>query len=380
MPTAPCSEGPGRSRRARGCSRSPRTSAAAASAPPSAARARSSSTTRTCRSRAELPYEQSRALAEALAGLPDGATPRVRAPRARRPLLRGDRRRDRLDGRLGPDAALPRPPVAAGAARAADRRRPPARLPAAGAELARRTGRACGARDHDAASGGDARGGRAHDRRRQRRRPRPGRRRARSRPLGCSERTDPDRACRCPSGREAHRSDGQADRSSASRRPRRPGATSRTNCNFRPSRRPSRRRRCRRRRRQPRTRRPRRLPFPHAPRAWASSGWPKRRSSCRCRPSRCRRCRSRFPCLSPFPSPSRRCRRSWPTWSGPRPARRAPLGRAHRRRRFPCHLFRRCRRRRRSGRARAALASARTQKGRGTAGRNPFSPCTVLPC
>ena len=31
-------------------------------------------------------------------------------------------------------------------------------------------------------------------------------------------------------------------------------------------------------------------------------------------------------------------------------------------------------------RARAALASARTQKGRGTAGRNPFSPCTVLPC
>ena len=126
-----------------------------------------------------------------------GAAPRLRAPRDRRPLLRRDRRAGRLDRRVDSDAALPGTTVAARRARAADGGNPTARLPAAGAGVARRNVVSGGAREpHAACRRGDGRD-RAHRRRRERRRPGPAGGRAR----------------RCPGGRPVERrSRGQAGR------------------------------------------------------------------------------------------------------------------------------------------------------------------------
>ena len=93
-----------------------------------------------------------------------------------------------------------------------------------------------------------------------------------------------------------------------------------------------------------------------AARARAAAGRCCRRSCCRrsrCHRSPCRRSRSRSP------SRFRRCRRLCPTSSPPRPARRAPLGRALRRCRFLRYLFRRCRTRLRKRRRCAQPRGAR---------------------
>ena len=113
--------------------------------------------------------------------------------------------------------------------------------------------------------------------------------------------------------------------------------------------------------RPPRRRTPRRARARRAPRRRSSRRMWRQRSWTRC--SRCRRrCRChRFSCQPWYCLRSlclrsrchcRRCR----TWSRPRPARRAPLGRALRRCRFLRSLFRRCRTRpRKRLQARAAL-------------------------
>ena len=335
---------------------------------------------------AELPYEQSRALAEALAALPRGAAPRLRPPRDRRPLLYRDRRRGRLDRRVDPDAPLPGAPLAAGAARSADRGDPQAGLPAAGAELAGRAVLARGAREPDTACGRRARRNRARRRRRERRRPGPAGRRPRRGPYhgsstgGCRRRAG-RRAC----AREAHTSVGEANRGSAGRRPCRADPTPRA-ADAAGGDAPARIRA----RHGPRTDSPAgRRPRTDAERARGRGGRASRSSS-RCRRSLrrrlcCRRSRChRSPCRrsrSRSPSPFRRCRRLCPTSSPPRPARRAPLGRALRRCRFLRYLFRRCRtrlrKRRRCAQPRGARAPGEEESIRG---RDPFSPCTVLPC
>ena len=132
------------------------------------------------------------------------------------------------------------------------------------------------------------------------------------------------------------------------------------------------------RRRTPRRARPRRAPCRRSSRrGWRQRSW-TRCSRCR-RRCRCRRfsclplCCLRSLCLRSLCLRSRCHCRPCRTWSRPRPARRAPLGRALRRCRFLRSLFRRCRTRpRKRLQARAALSSARTHS------REEASPAAIL--